>query len=179
VTGLFGKLPAHGDFVRRGLPAEFLKPWDEWLQAALPAARAALGEAWEAAWAAAPAWRFVLPAGACGPEPVAGVLLPSEDAVGRRFPLTLAAVGTARAGEGWFDALAALGEAARTLGTDAEALAAALPPPGDDDSQDPFPERPLEGWWTRGGAEMPAMAWALPTLPPPDAFAFLLCADAS
>ena len=32
-TGLFGKLPAHGDFVRRHLPRSFVTPWDEWLWA--------------------------------------------------------------------------------------------------------------------------------------------------
>ena len=31
VAGFFGKLPATGDFVCRGLPDAFRKPWDSWL----------------------------------------------------------------------------------------------------------------------------------------------------
>ena len=44
VTGLHGKLPAHGDFVRRGLPTSFCEPWDAWLQAGMTAARDSLGD---------------------------------------------------------------------------------------------------------------------------------------
>jgi type VI secretion system protein ImpM len=132
--GLYGKLPAHGDFVRRALPKSFVDPWDAWLQAGMAAARAALGEAWEDAWRDGPVWRFALPAGACGPEAVAGVLVPSVDSVGRRFPLTLAAVfagdeGPARAAEEWFEALERLARTGRAGGTDADGLAAALPAP--------------------------------------------------
>ena len=32
VTGFFGKLPAHGDFVRRALPAAVVASLDDWLQ---------------------------------------------------------------------------------------------------------------------------------------------------
>ncbi len=32
-VGFFGKLPAHGDFVRRGLPSSVTKSLDDWLQA--------------------------------------------------------------------------------------------------------------------------------------------------
>jgi len=132
--GLYGKLPAHGDFVRRALPKSFVDPWDAWLQAGMEAARAALGGAWEDAWRDGPAWRFALPAGACGPDAVAGVMMPSADSVGRRFPLTLAAVfagfGAAPAmEEGWFDSLERLARTGRAGGIDADGLAAALPAP--------------------------------------------------
>ena len=146
--GLLGKLPAHGDFVRRGdLPAGFCEPWDAWLQAGVAAARAALGEdRWVAVWDAAPAWRFALPAGACGTAAAAGVLLPSRDAVGRRWPLTLVAVAEAP-GTGWpADWFAALEGAARlALATEqaADALAAALPIP----APPPPAGDPLAGFW--------------------------------
>jgi type VI secretion system protein ImpM len=133
VAGLFGKVPAHGDFVRRGLPSSFVTPWDAWLQAAMAAARAQLGAQWEAAWDSAPAWRFALPPGACGPDAVAGVMLPSHDQVGRRFPLTLAALlpaGAAVPGADWFDAVEAAAHAGRAGQADADALAAAVPQPG-------------------------------------------------
>ncbi len=132
--GLLGKLPAHGDFVRRGsLPASFCTPWDAWLQEGIAAARARIGEArWESVWDAAPAWRFALPAGACGPDAAAGVLLPSRDSVGRRFPLTIAAV---REGDGadwpaaWFATVEGIGRAALASEQRADAVAALLPQP--------------------------------------------------
>lgn len=207
--GLYGKLPAHGDFVRRALPKSFVDPWDAWLQAGMAAARAALGEAWEDAWRDGPVWRFALPAGACGPEAVAGVLVPSVDSVGRRFPLTLAAVfaggeGPVRVAEEWFEALERLARTGRAGGTDADGLAGALPRPvaavadrllrddvmalldgaGEEDgpgaaagegAEAPgFPERPAVGWWTLGGARLPAMVWETTALPAPEEFAMLL-----
>ncbi|WP_198373699.1 type VI secretion system-associated protein TagF, partial [Roseomonas rosulenta] len=110
LMGLYGKVPAHGDFVRRGLPSSFVTPWDSWLAAGIAAAREQLGAQWEGAWDSAPAWRFALPPGACGPDAVAGVMLPSQDQVGRRFPITLAALlppGAPPPDAEWFDALEA------------------------------------------------------------------------
>ncbi|WP_198378820.1 type VI secretion system-associated protein TagF, partial [Neoroseomonas rubea] len=132
LTGLYGKVPAHGDFVRRGLPSSFVGPWDAWLQEAVAAARDALGPRWAEAWDAAPPWRFALPAGACGPDAVAGVMLPSADTVGRRFPVTLAALlapGEAMPGPAWFDRVEAVACAGRAGMADADALCAAIPDP--------------------------------------------------
>ncbi|MBB5690623.1 type VI secretion system ImpM family protein [Roseomonas alkaliterrae] len=134
LTGLYGKVPAHGDFVRRGLPTSFVGPWDEWLQHGMAAARERLGPRWAEAWDGAPAWRFALPAGACGPDAVAGVMLASEDMVGRRFPITLAALlppGAPTPEEAWFAALEAAAIAGRRGRADADALLAAIPRPGD------------------------------------------------
>lgn len=88
--GLFGKLPSTGDFVRERLPLSFVEPWDAWLQEGMVASRADLGACWLDRYLVAPVWHFVLAAGVCGPQPVAGVLLPSVDSVNRHFPLTLA-----------------------------------------------------------------------------------------
>jgi type VI secretion system protein ImpM len=132
LTGLFGKVPAHGDFVRRGLPTTFVGPWDAWLQDGMATARERLGDRWAALWDSAPPWRFALPAGACGPDAVAGVLLPSEDMVGRRFPITLAALLAPDAplpADGWFTALEAAALAGRAGRADADALASAIPAP--------------------------------------------------
>lgn len=133
LTGLFGKVPAHGDFVRRGLPTSFVGPWDSWLQEGMAAARERFGPRWAELWDGAPPWRFALPAGACGPDAVAGVLLPSEDMVGRRFPITLAALQAhddPLPGPAWFAALEAAALAGRAGQADADALAAAIPLPG-------------------------------------------------
>lgn len=80
---LFGKLPAHGDFVARGLPALERDALDAWLSASLAEAQAQLGDAFEERFGSAQPWRF---AG----EGRAGALAPSTDATGRRYPLLLA-----------------------------------------------------------------------------------------
>jgi len=169
--GLTGKLPAHGDFVQRGLPASFCAPWDAWLEAGIAAAREALGEGFGAAWDAAPAWRFALPAGACGPDAVAGVLVPSADTVGRRWPLAAVATGASPLWPApWFAALEGAARAGLAAGADADALAALLPPPGPTDPTD----APEPGWWTAGTAAEPGLVWPLPALPDPQDFALLL-----
>lgn len=131
--GLYGKMPAHGDFVRRALPGSFVAPWDAWLAAGIAAARDRLGEEFATVWDTAPAWRFALPAGICGPDAVAGVMLPSADTVGRRFPLTVAALlprGRAP-DEGWFAGIEARAREAREGILDADALTRALSATGD------------------------------------------------
>lgn len=89
--GAFGKIAGLGDFLRLNLPGDFVRPWDAWLQAALPAARAALGEAWNDRYLSAPIWRFSLPGGVLGAQGASGVLMSSVDRVGRQYPLTIAA----------------------------------------------------------------------------------------
>lgn len=89
--GAFGKMPALGDFFRIGVAAEIVPPWDAWLQATLVSASQSLGDRFEACYMSAPIWRFALPPGVAGSQGVIGVLMPSVDRVGRRFPLTLMA----------------------------------------------------------------------------------------
>jgi type VI secretion system ImpM family protein len=91
VVGLFGKLPSHGDFLRRRASDAFVDAWDSWLRECLPASRQALGERWLDLYLTSPAWRFICAAGTCGPAPVIGLMVPSVDRVGRYFPLTLVA----------------------------------------------------------------------------------------
>lgn len=88
--GLYGKVPALGDFVTRRLPAHFVRPWDDWLQAALSTSREQLRTAWLDFYMISPIWRFVISPGICGPVAWAGILMPSVDKVNRYFPLTLA-----------------------------------------------------------------------------------------
>ena len=86
--GLFGKLPSHGDFLRRRVSDAYVDAWDAWLRECLAESRAALGERWLDVYLTSPAWRFVCAPGACGPAPVMGLMVPSVDRVGRFFPLT-------------------------------------------------------------------------------------------
>jgi type VI secretion system ImpM family protein len=88
-VGFYGKLPSHGDFLRRRVSDRFVDAWDTWLRQCLAASRSALGARWLDVYLTSPAWRFVCAAGACGPVPVIGLLAPSVDQVGRYFPLTL------------------------------------------------------------------------------------------
>lgn len=151
-TGFYGKLPAHGDFIRRNLPGDAVAAWDGWAASLLQAGPARLGaQPFAAAWDAMPCWCLSLPGGACGAAPLCGVMAASRDAVGRRFPLLLAAP-VADAAEGWFAALAEAAHMAIAAASPADALLASLPPP--EGSGAP------RGWWNA------ALEWAVPALPP-------------
>jgi type VI secretion system protein ImpM len=88
-VGFYGKLPSHGDFLRRRVSDAFVDVWDNWLREGMAASRSALGERWLEVYLTSPSWRFVCGQGACGPAAVVGLLAPSVDRVGRYFPLTL------------------------------------------------------------------------------------------
>lgn len=90
-VGFYGKLPSHGDFLRRRVSDRFISVWDSWLQECLAASRTELGDRWLDIYLTSPAWRFACAAGACSTLPVFGVMVPSVDRVGRYFPLTLVA----------------------------------------------------------------------------------------
>jgi len=90
-AGFYGKLPSHGDFLRRRASDAFVGAWDRWLQGGIAASRSLLGERWLDVYLTSPAWRFACAPGACGPAAVAGVMAPSVDRVGRYFPLTVVA----------------------------------------------------------------------------------------
>ncbi|NSX53694.1 type VI secretion system-associated protein TagF [Parasulfitobacter algicola] len=136
--GFYGKMPCVGDFVRRGLSQPFVSVWDEWMQTLLMAGETAMGVRWHDCYLSAPIWRFALSPGMCGPHAVTGLMMPSIDRVGRRFPLCVAAEMDATA---WTACLAVhpiidrLEQAAlRTLDDDAtlehlQDTLAELPPP--------------------------------------------------
>jgi type VI secretion system protein ImpM len=85
---LFGKIPAHGDFISRGLSPEMQEALDNWLSAGLAQARDRFADFDDRYRLAAP-WHFVDcdAAGAWS----GGALCPSVDKVGRRFPILVAA----------------------------------------------------------------------------------------
>ena len=87
--GAFGKIPSVGDFFRIHAPPGFASIWDEWLQRCLVSGAHAYGSHWDELYMSVPIWRFSLSAGVAGPAAIMGVLMPSVDRVGRRFPLTL------------------------------------------------------------------------------------------
>ena len=87
-VGLFGKLPAHGDFVMRDLPSGFVNAWDEWLQHYVAGSKEQLGENWLNIYLTSPIWRFVFTDGVIDSTCWAGVMLPSVDRVGRYYPVS-------------------------------------------------------------------------------------------
>ena len=91
LAGYFGKMPARGDFVSGSLGREFVDPWDDWIQASIEQSRDRLGEQWLDVYLTSPLWCFALSPSICGNHAWGGVLMPSVDAVGRYFPLTIAA----------------------------------------------------------------------------------------
>jgi type VI secretion system protein ImpM len=173
--GFTGKLPARGDFVSRGLPRGFAEAWDAWLAEAMPGSRAILGEAWLPAWLEAPIWRFALPAGQCGADAVAGVMLPSVDRAGRHWPLTLAAVLPGQAAAptpdtAWFEALEAAGLDAVLADAAPEQVEARLAVTEAD-----LGRGGSSGiWWTTGAPRVAPRHFAAGALPGPSAFAAML-----
>lgn len=89
--GAFGKMPTIGDFFNVNPPAGFIPIWDNWLQNGILSTSQALADRWDENYMNAPIWRFALSSGLAGQQKVLGVLMPSVDRVGRRFPLTLMA----------------------------------------------------------------------------------------
>jgi type VI secretion system protein ImpM len=125
VAGIFGKLPAHGDFVRRGWPDETIDAVDRWLTAGVAALRDSRDEdAFADAMRAAPMWHGHVPAGQLGPLALHLAVAPSTDRAGRLFPIAAGWAGRGRAGsatvldESIYDAVAGR--------LDADALVAAL-----------------------------------------------------
>lgn len=85
---LFGKLPAHGDFLARGVGGELRDLLDLWLSGELAGARGRFAGEFDQRYLSAPPWHFV----DCDPAGLwtGGALCPSVDGVGRRFPILLA-----------------------------------------------------------------------------------------
>ena len=180
LVGLYGKLPARGDFVRHGLPRDFTDPWDDWLQAAIVGSRALMGEAWLPAFLEAPVWRFCLPPGMCGAQAALGLMLPSVDRAGRYFPLTFAALsprGVAVApGEGWLDTCEAAGRAALEQDTPPQDIAAMLDAP---ELLEDVCRTDQGLWWSEGSARVAAIRMTLRRLPDAATYAAMLGAEAA
>lgn len=89
-VGLYGKLPAHGDFIHRNLPSHFINAWDAWLQSYMGSLQEQIGEDWLDLYLTSPIWRFALSEGVIDHQAWVGIMLPSVDRVGRYFPFSIA-----------------------------------------------------------------------------------------
>jgi type VI secretion system protein ImpM len=182
-AGLFGKLPARGDFVRENLPRDFVDAWDAWWQRGLADTQRRWKEEWRDAWLEAPVWRFMLPPGLCGKNSILGLWLPSVDKVGRYSPLTIAAA----APEDWMPYVGAMTSflvAAEDAGRDAlehDLAPADLLRRVQDcfaATEEPMPELDFvpgqTAWWTEGGPRVAARFETATTLPEGCEFAALI-----
>ncbi len=88
-TGIYGKLPLHGDFVHRNLPPGVIEAWDEWLQSFVAGSREQLGDSWLDVYLTSPIWHFCFSEGVLDNNAWLGVMLPSVDRVGRYFPVSV------------------------------------------------------------------------------------------
>ena len=88
-TGLFGKLPAHGDFIQRTLPTDFVSVWDQWLQHYVSGSQEQIGDAWLDYYLTSPIWRFMFSDGCVDANSWVGIMLPSVDRIGRYFPISI------------------------------------------------------------------------------------------
>ena len=172
--GFWGKLPSRGDFVRAGLPRGFTDPWDRWMAAGIQAFRTKAGPSWIEAWLEAPVWRFALPPSCCGEQPAIGLFVPSVDAAGRYFSLTVAALiggGGISIEEAWLDhaEAAALAAIACDLTPDdlLARLSAEAPPDGGK-------AEPTIRFWTTGAPRVAAADFEVAFLPDGAAFSRMI-----
>jgi len=180
VTGYYGKVSTHGDFVGRGLPPQLVQAWDGWLQECMRASQAALGPAWLERYLNGPVWRFAIAPGVLGLEGLGGIMMPSVDRVGRYFPLMVGALGAAPLLD-WFETQAAWYDAVEDLARtslDSTFLLARF-------EALPLPSVALAGvrldgqtmWWTEGGPFVDPSMMMCSGMPGVDKFAAMLDAD--
>ncbi len=136
--GLFGKIPAKGDFVRHNIVDDAARSFEQWVQESNDSLRGAGGEL-----PAHPVRVVFTPPGSS--QTVLAVLVPSQDQVGRKFPIVFFALTSSApmaqtysmlpvAWSAFFDAAVGLGERAATMDLDAlKASLALLPLPGPTD----------------------------------------------
>ncbi|CAN7552485.1 MULTISPECIES: type VI secretion system-associated protein TagF [unclassified Variovorax] len=150
----YGKLPARGDFVGRGLPPRWRGDWDGWLQRGLALAATMVdGAALRERLRAFAPWRYLaLPAPG---EIWCGIIVASHDRVGRAFPLTLAERFAAPASPDQSAARLASLLGAAAEGPEAlEAAIAALPPRSEQEFKpaEAWPSQPASLWWPLAAA---------------------------
>lgn len=90
--GFAGKHPGFGDFIGQGLEPPLRAALDRWLEGALAQAAAQSGEAWAQLWDTSPGFAFWIGGqvlAESGGLALRGVLIPSRDKVGRRWPFLL------------------------------------------------------------------------------------------
>lgn len=88
-AGFFGKHPGFGDFVGHGLSGLVQSGMQDWLTGTLAQAKAILGDDWGAVYDGSRPIRFWVGGAVLGTQTLRGVICPSHDKVGRRYPFVL------------------------------------------------------------------------------------------
>jgi type VI secretion system ImpM family protein len=152
-AGVVGKLPAHGDFVRRGNDVALIGRLDRWLADELGRVDP---DALDERLAALPGWGFLLTGRGSS---TVGVMMASSDSVGRIFPVigfsAAPGVMTTSQARSWCTQAAETLAAMRDAGSDASAVAQALAAiVVDDPHDDAGQELPGTLWWHAEGAQL-------------------------
>lgn len=90
-SGCLGKLPLHGDFIRYNAASPEVQELDQWIGEGIVLGNNELDARWDATFDAAPAARFIHVSPRTH-RAVAGLLRPSVDKAGRRYPFLIYAV---------------------------------------------------------------------------------------
>lgn len=150
---LFGKLPAHGDFVARGIDIQKQEQLDRDISASIGCAMERFADQFERSFLKAPPWRCIWPedGGFIG-----AALSPSIDQSGRTYPIFLGRYGTTAAAAKQFAAACEglLFEAIPQRWT-ADTLFAALQALAEETSNQEDDEPAEPGWWLDGGHSLP------------------------
>lgn len=89
IIGAFGKIPSLGDFFSLNIDHSIVEVLDNWMQSGLLEVSRQLGSRWDECYMSAPIWRFALCEGVFSEFRILGIMMPSVDRVGRKFPLLL------------------------------------------------------------------------------------------
>lgn len=86
--GVYGKLPAHPDFVSEAVSSDISNELYDWAQQVIYRTSGQMSETdWLSAYLVSPIWRMCVPPNAERKHSWIGMMMPSVDAVGRYFPL--------------------------------------------------------------------------------------------
>ncbi|MGZ3417819.1 MAG: type VI secretion system-associated protein TagF [Polyangiales bacterium] len=85
----FGKVPSAGDFLRSNIVGEPVSSFEDWLTRGLEGADDRLGQTFAQAFLNGPIYAFIHRAPQAPQRLLAGVVRPSRDAVGRRYPFVV------------------------------------------------------------------------------------------
>ncbi|KQO77685.1 type VI secretion system-associated protein TagF [Rhizobium sp. Leaf262] len=161
--GFYGKIPSHGDFVSEGMDRDLIGALDGWIRSGLHACADVFAERWTAVFTTSPPLRFIIERGIWGRSAYVGVLLPSKDRVGRKYPLVVLAQlvdfrqhpRTLYLDDTWFMAAEALAETSMTTDFDMGRFTTSIkrlrmPKPRGDDEETSFSTpsaHPSSLWW--------------------------------
>lgn len=86
MIGYYGKIPAKGDFISKGIPADVVDTLHEFFAEGLKQSADSLEDEWITKYSVAPLWLFYLQQNIISDQAWLGIMMPSVDRVNRHFP---------------------------------------------------------------------------------------------